>query len=383
MSNMSQEEIDRILSGAADGGTPEKTAETPDGNSDRSEKLLSDIGDRMAEAVGEVLQASFKTPVTASVARTGLETLAAVVAEYQSTMLLMEGTYTSGLAGGALLMLKEQDAPLLAGIIEATGGSGAEGEAGGPLVAALQNLFLAQDMVLTGMTGTAVEIATGELVPFSPESPGMLRWVGEPEPMAVLHMDIAVEGAVEFKIVELWHRETLRSLEAVLAPEEDGPDADGAADAAPPEAKEEPGPDANGTAAAEEEKEPETKASKLMGEIRSMKTREQQKPVQNARYQSLENRSEQYGQGAPDNIGLIIDMPLQVTVELGKVRMSIKEILAFNLGSIIELDRMAEDLVDVKVNGKLIARGEIVVVDENYGVRITDILSPDRRVNSY
>lgn len=120
-----------------------------------------------------------------------------------------------------------------------------------------------------------------------------------------------------------------------------------------------------------------------MGEIRSMKAREQQKP----RMEEKKARSKRHGKkpGAPRgkmaqaNIGMIIDMPLQVTVELGKVHLSIKEILAFTIGSIIELDRSADDLVDVKVNGKLIARGEIVAVDENYGVRVTDIVSPERR----
>lgn len=78
---------------------------------------------------------------------------------------------------------------------------------------------------------------------------------------------------------------------------------------------------------------------------------------------------------AGDNIGLILDVPLQVTVELGKCRKSIKEILGFNLGSVVVLDRLAGEMVDVLVNGKLFARGEVVVIDDNYGVRITEIIS--------
>ncbi len=80
------------------------------------------------------------------------------------------------------------------------------------------------------------------------------------------------------------------------------------------------------------------------------------------------------------NIGLIIDVPLQVTVELGKAKKSIKEVLEFGVGSIIVLDKLAGDMVDVMVNGKLIAKGEVVVIDENYGVRINEIISPDKRV---
>ncbi|MFA5675356.1 MAG: flagellar motor switch phosphatase FliY [Christensenellales bacterium] len=75
------------------------------------------------------------------------------------------------------------------------------------------------------------------------------------------------------------------------------------------------------------------------------------------------------------NIDLIIDVPLHVTVVLGKSKRSIKEILELNRGSIIVLDRLAGEMVDVLVNGKLFARGEVVVIEDNYGVRITEITS--------
>ena len=72
-------------------------------------------------------------------------------------------------------------------------------------------------------------------------------------------------------------------------------------------------------------------------------------------------------------IDLISDIPLQVAVELGKTKKSINDILSMGIGSVIVLDKMAGELVEVVVNGKHIARGEVVVIDENYGVRITDI----------
>lgn len=82
------------------------------------------------------------------------------------------------------------------------------------------------------------------------------------------------------------------------------------------------------------------------------------------------------------NIGLILDVPLQVTVELGGTRMKIKDILDLGIGSIIELDKLAGDPVDVFVNGKMIAKGEVVVIDENFGIKITDIISPIERANT-
>ncbi len=80
------------------------------------------------------------------------------------------------------------------------------------------------------------------------------------------------------------------------------------------------------------------------------------------------------------NISLIMDVPLQVTVELGRTQRLIKDILEFGPGSIIELDKLAGEPVDILVNGKTIAKGEVVVIDESFGVRITDIIHPSKRL---
>jgi len=80
------------------------------------------------------------------------------------------------------------------------------------------------------------------------------------------------------------------------------------------------------------------------------------------------------------NLDLLLDIPLRVTVELGRTKKLIREILEFSPGSIIELDKLAGEPVDILVNNKLIARGEVVVIDENFGVRITDIISPRERM---
>ena len=79
-------------------------------------------------------------------------------------------------------------------------------------------------------------------------------------------------------------------------------------------------------------------------------------------------------QFAKENIDLIMDVPLEVTVELGRVSKSISEILDFAPGTIIELDRIAGEPIDVLVNGKFVAKGEVVVIEESFGVRITEIV---------
>ena len=78
--------------------------------------------------------------------------------------------------------------------------------------------------------------------------------------------------------------------------------------------------------------------------------------------------------GAPANIDLIMDVSLEVTVELGRTKKSISEVLEFTPGTIIELDKVAGEPVEVLVNGKLVAKGEVVVIEESFGVRITEII---------
>ncbi|WP_448517372.1 flagellar motor switch protein FliN [Pseudothermotoga sp.] len=79
---------------------------------------------------------------------------------------------------------------------------------------------------------------------------------------------------------------------------------------------------------------------------------------------------------------LLFDVPLKVVVELGRARMTLKQVMDLTIGSLIELDKLTGEPVDVLVNGKLIARGEVVVIDENFGVRITEIVSPKQRLYS-
>ncbi|GAE24264.1 flagellar motor switch protein FliN [Halalkalibacter wakoensis JCM 9140] len=83
-----------------------------------------------------------------------------------------------------------------------------------------------------------------------------------------------------------------------------------------------------------------------------------------------------------NNLNMLLDIPLSVTVELGRTKRSIKEILEFTQGSIIELDKLAGEPVDILVNQKLIAKGEVVVIDENFGVRVTDIVSQEDRIRN-
>ncbi|MFY0741853.1 flagellar motor switch phosphatase FliY [Solibacillus silvestris] len=102
--------------------------------------------------------------------------------------------------------------------------------------------------------------------------------------------------------------------------------------------------------------------------------------VQQAQFASFESAN--ITQSEARNLNMLLDIPLQVTVELGRTKRSVKEILELSSGSIIELDKLAGEPVDILVNSRLIAKGEVVVIDENFGVRITDILSQADRLNN-
>lgn len=83
-----------------------------------------------------------------------------------------------------------------------------------------------------------------------------------------------------------------------------------------------------------------------------------------------------------ENLELLMDVPLDFTVSLGKTRMSIKEILSLGVGSVVDLNKLTDELLEIFVNGKLVAHGEVVVINENFGVRITNIVSQKQRLNN-
>ena len=95
---------------------------------------------------------------------------------------------------------------------------------------------------------------------------------------------------------------------------------------------------------------------------------------------NFQNLEEEKTASTPGNMDFILDLPLKVSVQLGSSKILIKDLLQLGQGSVIELEKLAGEPMEVLVNGKLIARGEVVVVNEKFGVRLTDIVSPDERV---
>jgi len=108
-------------------------------------------------------------------------------------------------------------------------------------------------------------------------------------------------------------------------------------------------------------------------------TIEEQSELKNLVQEDAKGKADQ-GVESDNNLNLILDIPLRVTVELGRTKMIVSELLNLGQGSVIELNKLAGEPMEILVNDKLVARGEAVVVNEKFGVRLTDIISPTERV---
>jgi len=101
--------------------------------------------------------------------------------------------------------------------------------------------------------------------------------------------------------------------------------------------------------------------------------------AESAQFRELEAEPDQ-GLGSEGNLDVILDVPVTISMEIGRSHISIRNLLQLNQGSVVELDRLAGEPMDVLVNGTLIAQGEVVVVNDKFGIRLTDIISPADRV---
>lgn len=129
----------------------------------------------------------------------------------------------------------------------------------------------------------------------------------------------------------------------------------------------------------EETQEMQFQSNNQSNETSKSKDSNQEHNIQSVQFSSFDETASTHSE--PNNLNMLLDIPLQVTVELGRTKRMVKEILEVSHGSIIELDKLAGEPVDILINNKLIAVGEVVVIDENFGVRVTDILSTADRIS--
>ncbi len=105
---------------------------------------------------------------------------------------------------------------------------------------------------------------------------------------------------------------------------------------------------------------------------------EQKQAVGETNFKELKSEKKD---GAARDIDFLLDIPLEVTVELGRTKILIKDLLQLGQGSVVELEKIAGEPMEILVNNKLVAKGEVVVVNEKFGIRLTDVLSPAERIS--
>lgn len=107
---------------------------------------------------------------------------------------------------------------------------------------------------------------------------------------------------------------------------------------------------------------------------------EEQAQAETAGFDKLENDAN-VNAGGEVNLDVILDVPVDISMEIGRTKINIRNLLKLNQGSVIELDRLAGEAMDVLINGTLIAHGEVVVVNDKFGIRLTDVISPAERIS--
>lgn len=137
--------------------------------------------------------------------------------------------------------------------------------------------------------------------------------------------------------------------------------------------------DADGADTAESEGSAEDEWAAAMAEAEAAGA-EDQNDVRAAPMEEFDEGAEASGDGTAPDLDVILDIPVTISMEVGNTQIPIRNLLQLNQGSVIELDRLAGEPLDVLVNGTLIAHGEVVMVNEKFGIRLTDVISPGERI---
>ncbi len=393
MSSLTQSEIDALLKGNspdadASANTGEVDSSAFDAASKTNDELEEDSFDKgiteeisdyfdpgEVDALGELANICMGTSattmyallgrkVTITTPRVALYRTENILASYKRPFIAINVEFIEGILGNNLLILKDYDAALITDLL--MGGTGEFDKSNIELNEIHLSAISEVMNQMMGSAATAMSNMMGGSVNISPpqvtrmdvdESIG--KFFGDEPMLLKISFDMEIEGLLKSKLLQVMTISVAKELLATLmAPSPAAPAKPASAPAAKPPAYAPSAPATGGVAAAPKHEKQNVKAVKQIS------------------YQSFDELAPagQSQNPANANLELINDIPLQVTVELGKTKKNLNDVLNFGIGSIIVLDKLAGELVDVIVNGKRIAKGEVVVIDENYGVRITEIL---------
>lgn len=384
---ISQEEIDALLKG--DGNTPPADAGAAPAPAPAAEDPLTDMQKDALGEIGNISMGSAATTlsvllghkVSITTPSVSMSTMNSIRASYPMPYLIVEVGYTMGINGNNVLAIQAQDASIIADLMMGGDGTNPPEELNdihmSAVGEAMNQMMGAVSTSLSTMFNKKIDISPPKvnLIDFGTEDK-VTEIVSGDEPVVKVSFRMEVDGLIDSEIMQILPVPTagdmveslLHSGDTEEEPEPEAPSVPASTAATPAST---PAP-AAAPAAAAAAPMMASAAPYGMGGARVA----QGVPVQAAQFTPLSTTPVQVNEA---NIGLILDVPLQVTVELGRTKKSIKDILELSNGSIVELDKLAGESVDIHVNGKLLAKGEVVVIDENFGVRITDIVSPEER----
>lgn len=380
---ISQEEIDALLKG--DGNTPPADAGAAPAPAPAAEDPLTDMQKDALGEIGNISMGSAATTlsvllghkVSITTPSVSMSTMNSIRASYPMPYLIVEVGYTMGINGNNVLAIQAQDASIIADLMMGGDGTNPPEELNdihmSAVGEAMNQMMGAVSTSLSTMFNKKIDISPPKvnLIDFGTEDK-VTEIVSGDEPVVKVSFRMEVDGLIDSEIMQILPVPTAGDMvESLLHSGDTEEEPEPEAPSVPASTAATPAP-AAAPAAAAAAPMMASAAPYGMGGARVA----QGVPVQAAQFTPLSTTPVQVNEA---NIGLILDVPLQVTVELGRTKKSIKDILELSNGSIVELDKLAGESVDIHVNGKLLAKGEVVVIDENFGVRITDIVSPEER----
>jgi flagellar motor switch protein FliN/FliY len=361
MSNgfLSQEEIDSLLNGG--GLSPEPSQEEM--LSDIEKDLLGEIGNISMGSASTALSQIINQQVNITTPVVTVTTLNKLKQGFAVPNIALEVRYTSGITGENLLVMKIADAAIIANLM-----MGGDGRVDTIELSELEESAVSEAMnQMIGSAATSMATMFSREVNISP--PNSKVWsdsthtltevIDENENIIHVSFKLTIGDLVDSTIMQILPMETAKKIVSIMMGNEN--------------------PEPAKTHVQEKPIQTTREAQSYREPVEESRRMEPTVEVNRAAFQQLREVS---SSGAPKNIDLILDVPLEISVVLGRTKKSIKDILNLGTGSLIELDKLAEEPVEILVNGKIVAFGEVVVVDENFGVRISSIVSGAERVKS-
>lgn len=389
---LSQEEIDALLSGNLN----RERQDTSSQLSSFEKDALGEIGNITMGTAATTLSTLLRKRVSITTPNVMITSREKLQSDYPLPYVVAEVRYTEGLSGTNILTIKQEDAAVIADLM--MGGTGQVADHSldelrlSAVGEAMNQMMGSATTSLSSMFNTRIDIAPPKLMvmDFGKEN---LELSTDYKEVVAIKFKMEIEELVDSEIIQIIPLEAAKNMVNMLM----GGTVEESTAAAVLELEEPVSSLTQDQMLKGSYIAPEPIAANLSspppppprqevwneplyaaGDIPSGVKRGEGVVVQPAQFAPLR---ENYTSQMPNNISLIMDVPLEVTVELGKTKKTIREILELGQGSIIQLDKMAGEPVDLLVNGKLVAKGEVVVIDENYGIRITTIISPMDRMN--